>query len=375
MGTVTVIAAYSVEGVPVVFGDLLITGPSEKSMKVGVPAIGSVQDFFGDSGWAIVGLSQKVVVVRDDCVLAWAGSWLGARVAIADLRALNSEAPLTAEIVGAFLSTHEDVVRHGTAFVGWVHEKQNKRFGQFRHDAEVLEAGPMGRMSLQGSGASAIKEFVRLRGAMAREVSGDANPVVLAATTALSMAGMLLRAELHGGDAAPTLRHSFGGGYEVATFSNGKFTKLGDLTFLVWSAFATEEGVSLSAPQFIYKQTYLDDVLLVRSARMAANREGIIELVDEQYHLVNPMYETDTKVTIERAKEVSYDSPLLCHCFVVTSSSDSGHSLYTRIQRTSTSAPAIKMQDSKSKLVVSVHRSFLEEVVSSIRKRFAAGSR
>lgn len=371
----TVIAAYSVESFPVVFGDLLITGPSRTTRNVGVPAIGSVGDFFGDSGWAILGLRQKVVIVRDDCVLAWAGSWLGARVAIADLKALSSEEPWTAEMVENFLSSHEDVARHETAFVGWVHEKKNNRFVQFRHGAEILEAGPMGQMSLQGSGASAIKDFVRRRGSMDRKVTGGADPAVLAATSALSMASIFLRAELHGGDAAPTLRNSFGGGYEVATFSAGKFVKVSDFTFLVWSAVVTDQGVRLSAPHLVVKQTYFDDVLLIRSARMAASSEGVIELVEEQCHLVSPMYESATKVAREQALAVPYDSSVLCHCFVVTSSTTSGHSLFTRIQRTSESSPAIKITDMKGKLVIAVNRTFVQELVVSIQEKFAPGAR
>ena len=45
--SMTVIAAFSVSNFPVLFGDLLLTGPSVSERRVAVPAQGEVQDFFG----------------------------------------------------------------------------------------------------------------------------------------------------------------------------------------------------------------------------------------------------------------------------------------------------------------------------------------
>lgn len=136
----TAIAAFSVDRCPVVFGDLLLTGPRESSRQVAVPAIGDVHDFFGGSGWSILGLEQKVVLINQHCVLAWAGSWLGASVAISELRFLASTQVLTADGVRAFLAGHPDVRAQGVGFIGWVYESESGRFGRFRHDAEVVNA-------------------------------------------------------------------------------------------------------------------------------------------------------------------------------------------------------------------------------------------
>jgi hypothetical protein len=56
----TVIAAFNVQGCPVVFGDLLTTAETEPGDRiVAVPAIGDVRDFFEGSGWTVTGLAQK----------------------------------------------------------------------------------------------------------------------------------------------------------------------------------------------------------------------------------------------------------------------------------------------------------------------------
>jgi hypothetical protein len=82
------------------------------------------------------------------------------------------------------------------------------------------------------------------------------------------LGGLLLQAEFRGGDAAATLRNMFGGGYEIAFYSNGRMQKLREVTYVVWEALLTAHNVHVSLPQLLVKQTYVDDYLLVRSARV-----------------------------------------------------------------------------------------------------------
>lgn len=366
----TAIAAFSVNTCPVVFGDLLVTGETEATRAVAIPAFGDVHDFFEGSGWSILGLQQKVVLINERCVLAWSGSWLGARVAIAELRAISDSTQLTADGVRAYLAGQSDVARHGTSFVGWVHEAEGNRFGQFRHQAEVIDAGALGRMSVQGSGAYAIKELVDLLRGAQTESTGEVDAAVRAVATGLSMSSMLLRAELHGGYAAPTLRAMFGGGYEVAAFFNGRFRKAGGLTFLIWSARVTSAGVQLTLPQLILKQTYVEDTLLLLSARISSDDSKPPTLIDEQRQFVLPMYSVKTKISQRELSMVSFDSALLCHCFMVQGEMEDDLMVYTRLQQTGpTSTPAVKIQDTGCEITLSLNEAFIREVAQSLQHR------
>lgn len=368
----TVIAAFNVDSCPVVFGDLLLTGESNSTRVVAVPAVGEVQDFFENAGWSILGLRQKVVLINEHCVLAWAGSYLGARSAIDDLRSLAATSTLTRDSVHAFLAAHQDANSLGTSFVGWVHEEEYGRFGQFRHDAEVLDAGSLGLMSVQGTGADTLKELVDIWKGMQGRENGEVNSAVRAIATGFSMSSMLLSTELHGGYAAPTLRSMFGGGYEVAAFLNGRFQKVGDLTFVIWNAKVSSEGVRISLPQLIIKQTYFNDVLLLRSARVSS--EGILPptLIDEQRHVVLPMYQTEVRVPQHVLDAISLDSNLLCHCFVMQGGDEGEVMVYTRLQRTSSTAtPTIKLQDKDEHLVFGFNGEFIREVADSLWKGMA----
>lgn len=366
----TAIAAFMVDGCPVVFGDLLITGPSEEPSSIHLPAVGDASGFFEDSGWAILTLQQKVVVINDCCALAWAGSWVGARVAVAELRSFAARGALTRDSVEEFLSTQVDVQKHGTSFVGWVHEEARQRFGQFRHRAETLEAGSFGRMSLQGSGSAAIKEFVELCGHAQMSASGAVNPAVSAIATGLSMGGALLRAELHGHHAAPTLRAMFGGGYEVAAFSNGGFRKVGDFTYVVWEARLASGGAELFGPQLLVKQAYVDDVLLLRSARVVPEG-GRLVVVDEQGHAVRPMYDVPTRPDRRHLADLSLDSPLLCHCVFARGEHDGEVALYTKVERASPSRMTIECAGSE--LRIRVRQDLWENLRQSIQEAMIRG--
>ena len=88
---------------------------------VNIPAQGDVADFFGAHGWRIVGMRQKVTLISPSCAIAWAGSYLGARIAIAKLRELAANGELTVQKVLEYLNTDEDMRQHAIQIVGWIH--------------------------------------------------------------------------------------------------------------------------------------------------------------------------------------------------------------------------------------------------------------
>ncbi|MBX8473940.1 hypothetical protein K5D38_04015 [Pseudomonas cichorii] len=360
----TAIAAFKVSGCPVVFGDLLITGETKAKQNVGLPTIGDAHEVFGDSGWAIKGLSQKVVIINNNCVLAWSGSYLAARVAISELREQGSKTSLTADGVRAFLSSHPDIMRHGVSFIGYVFEQDSLSIKQFRYDAEIYKSSMFGRMMIQGSGIGAIKEVSDIIGSVNMRETGQVDAVIKALSTGCSMAGMLLHAELKGGTSARNLHSMFGGGYEVAVFSNGAFKKVGDLTFLIWSARVTSSGTELAMPHMLVKQVYAGDKLLIRSARVE-NNNGQDVIVDEQRHIISPMYDSDEDIGIDVFSKISYNSPLLCHFFLVEGENSYIHSIYTRIQFSSTSP--IQFNEDDGRLLISFESKFLQDLSCSLQ--------
>jgi hypothetical protein len=58
-----------------------------------------------------LGLNQKVVLLGDNCVIAWAGTAVFARTVIGELRAIASKAQLSVSTVNTYLSQLDPTVK------------------------------------------------------------------------------------------------------------------------------------------------------------------------------------------------------------------------------------------------------------------------
>jgi hypothetical protein len=355
----------------VVFGDLLISGPSDKPNQVATPAGGDVTDFFGDSGWGIRGLVQKVVILSPDCAMAWSGSYVGARVAIKELREIAAHEQLTAARISSFLSSHPDLAQHSASFVGWAREPDG-RFRQFWHQANyVFETGLFGKISIAGSGSDAIKELVDLSLQGERHETGDVNPAAKAICSGLSFASMLLSAELQGGEAAPTLLNMFGGGYEVAAFFNGSFQKIPENTLLVWEARNTSSGLLIGLPRLIVKQHYYHDILLMKSAQLISSDSGAPTIKEEQLHLIGPPDRKASEKHLSIGRDIPLDSKVRCHCFCVFGEGNAIEMIYTRIQLESLESNTVTIVDEGGQIVLGFNHEFISDLSESLAKKLS----
>lgn len=331
----TVVAAFAIGGFPLLFGDLLLTGPTSGRV-VAVPAQGEVQNFFGESGWSISGLRQKVCVLSDSFAVAWAGSWLGARVAIAELRCRALAGPLSVEVATEYLASEQELKRNPAAFIGLTYS--DGYLHQFHFGAEELHTPSLGLAYVSGSGANAIHEFAALLQSMDSAATGGPTVGNQAVASALSLGGMLLQSEFRGRDAAATLRSMFGGGYEIAYFSGDRMQKLPEITYVVWEAQIDESHVRVSHPQLLIRQTYSNDYLLVKSARIESSAaDPTPRIVDEQGHVIGPMFEAPPFADLPSLQSMSLQSRLLCHCILVHRRG-MPVGLYTRVQQYSASS-------------------------------------
>lgn len=63
-----------------------------------------------------------------------------------------------------------------------------------------------------------------------------------------------------------SLPRYYGGGYELAAFIGGQFTKIDDVAWAFWYAeTGTPQGIRLHLPHAYMKAAYKEDVMLIRS--------------------------------------------------------------------------------------------------------------
>jgi len=100
----TLIAAFSCEGVPIILGDVVVSGPERTGATVGVPTVDELTNVFpAGSSYSITGTCQKVAVLSDDLVVAWAGNVIAAKTLIEELRARLRAGRMTLDSLNAFL--------------------------------------------------------------------------------------------------------------------------------------------------------------------------------------------------------------------------------------------------------------------------------
>lgn len=310
----TLIATFTVDGFPMVFGDLLLTGPNQPDRAVAIPAQGEVQEFFGTCGWGISGLTQKLNLVSENCVIAWAGSWIGAKIAISGLKELAQSTVLTPANILKFLESEADLRQHEAGFVGLVHD--GNALHQFQHKAEQFHSGSLGNAYICGTGAVAFQEFSQFFDKLGIRATPSVNKAIMGVSLSLMLGGWLLQLEHRGGTQAHSLLNMFGAGYEIAFFSDGRIQKLPDVTYLLWEARVVNQEVMLSLPKLIVRQTYSGDYLLVASA-MLSDQDGTPTIANEQRHVISPMFDTAKMPTADELRSVSLQSRLLSHSIVV----------------------------------------------------------
>jgi hypothetical protein len=301
----------------VVVGDLLLSGNERTGIVPTIPMLGDVTEVFPiGSGYSIVGLRQKVNVIAENCAIAWAGSQLGARIVIKELRALSLEKPLTyVTIKNYFDNLSADVLNLGISFVGWIYD--GKGFNQFAFDYQRTTTPLFGEMCVAGTGAQPFCDLAMMLPANLPSQGREATALEKAISASLMAFGMMLQSEAL---TQQNLLQFFGGGYEIAAFYKDKFQKIGDICFVFWMAQYGHSRINLGAPFLALKQDYFEDILLIRTARINSGQDDTHPLnIDESLHAVSPVYRAAPEDIYEKIKAMDMLSRFTCHCILVQS--------------------------------------------------------
>lgn len=364
----TIIAAYQVDGRPALLGDLLITGSTEgNAPRVAVPAAGDVHEFFGDSGWAVLGLYQKVALLGRHCAVAWAGDWLGARLAISHLKELSATRPLTRHEIWDYLHSDADVRKFNLSLVGLIREGND--WYLFHSQGEEIESGYLGPMYIAGSGSVVLRSIARN---VTNEDTWSKGPNESASIKAImksfSLAGFLLQMEYRGGNIATTIMNMFGGGYEIAYVANNEVRKVDEITYVFWEADLRSKPARLSFPQLAIKTKYLDDHLFIRSVLLdyeAGDAEQQAE--SEQQHLIRPIFRSSINRNPEEFSSIPLHSPLFCHCaFIHVDERHMG--VMTSLHGDSPSNPNLKFEREDGHTVLHLPDGFEKEFFEAIQR-------
>jgi hypothetical protein len=160
---------------------------------------------------------------------------------------------------------------------------------------------------------------------------------------------------------AQSLSLYFGGGYEIATWVNGRFVKLPEATFLYWDARRDGTKISLNLKQVV-KYKYVEDFLLIRTAvfeRRAAQEYKL--RVTHRVNIVPPV----NKWISQFPRNVAlppFQSDWLCNYFVQVPRT--GEPVFCHVHRIGnvSGSPLLFSEDAQS-LTVGVKNDFFESLI------------
>jgi hypothetical protein len=160
-GQMTSIAGFSIEKRPVLIGDLMLSGPELSQRSLSIPTIGDSRNVFPEgSGTVLTGLIQKVNVLSDNFMIAWAGRAFVARTVIRELNELASREPLNLQKLDQFLECFRQSKDGNNAqFIGCL--RDSSKIISFGLGGTCFDTPRWGQVRTAGSGGEDIQSLFR----------------------------------------------------------------------------------------------------------------------------------------------------------------------------------------------------------------------
>lgn len=344
----TLIATIGVETYPAIFGGLVVPETSQAGSERTIP-----------------GTEQKIVLLGDHCVVAWDGDVEVARGVVSELRALASKAPLSTDLITAYLSHLDPATKDEFSLVGWA--KESSVFHQFWYRADIAQSAMFGRISAGGSAAAAFATLASQISGGSENIGGEAQRGLdRAISSMLSATSLLLQAELSSAGDLPRLADD---GCEIATFVGDRFAKLGDVTFVFWKVEPVDGEVLLSGPDLIVKQDYAGESLLLHALRIRPGKaKADPTVVEEVKHVIPPFGAIVDEAEPADISWPGMDATFTCH--MVVARSPNNLVVFNQVEYSQSRTPrSIRFSfDNNQKNPFRVNQKFCAELLQNVRE-------
>ncbi len=278
----TLIAKFSVNGVPLLVGDVLVSSDAITGRETTLPLVGDINKVIADHGLRFeVGFKQKVNLIGERLAVAWSGPMMQAERALRALSAISTRNNPTSDDIRRALEAIDNEAIDRLCLIGLLHRDTVGTDVEVHHFAmgiQPIEQAGLGRVFAAGTGRAA---FLALLQKSDWTNSGSGNHYQVAH----ALLGGLTNEEYRTGR---TIMDRWGGGFEAITFQEGRFEKIGDVLHTFWRLNQTSNDPIGLLPMF-YKTAYLRDALIVRSARFDEVGMRTFALTSTDLVLVPPL--------------------------------------------------------------------------------------
>ena len=314
----TMTATFSPESYPILMGDVLISGPEIPGKQIHIPTIGSIDSVFPEgSGFTVIGLRQKLCILNDILAVGWSGTLVAAQTIIKQLMRASAERNFTLDDVMRFWEHEADkTCKENVSIIGLI--KNGDLINSFGFNYLNLHSERFGNVILSGSGSHAMADSLARLGP-SPEYPPNINVLEKAVATALTIATDMLGQELI---SPQGLLNYFGGGIELISLVKGRFTKIGDITYLFWYVNEdNEHNITFSLPETALKFAYYEDILLVRKAEFKAGGKILqLKCDDNRVYIIESILQHFDGSKVKNLPIPSFNSRWTCHYVVIRKS-------------------------------------------------------
>lgn len=320
----TLIARARFGSVPIYFGDLLLSKEGDNARPVNIPAADDINALLSASrSRSVSGICQKLNMISDRLIVAWAGNFVHARAAIREIADLERAGELCRGNIRVVLDRIPLSEKNDISLVGSVCSPESGSdrvlIEHFNYRANK-HTDTEQEIVISGSGEGAFMEI------LPQTISQEPPPIdehkrfFWAENIGLVMAAELIGHEITIGS---NLLDWWGGGIEVATYENGKFVKHGNVLHTFWhqNLSKSNDGIHLD-PKFI-KYDYFHDALVIQKFECDFTGEGKVSVTAHDYRVYTPLLKS--RHDYEFASFPWYDLGYqTLHCYVIVDGDQTG---------------------------------------------------
>ena len=308
----TLIVSSLAGNCPLLLGDLLLSvhePPLRKEINLPIQDVHIV----GDLDYTITGFAQKTCLVTPNLAVGWSGTKIVAKTIILEMvQCFTSGRPTTFDELGKFFFDLDFPEANDVQMVGLVLEKKNF-VRDFHWNARTHKSLLLGEIQLAGSGSDHFLQV--LHNCDTPLITMGSPPEFVSAVGKLLMvACSVLGGEMN---TRENLLHFYGGALEIVYFNQGRFEKLGNVTYVFWAVNVVAPDKLEIAAQVAVNCSYYKDILILLRISFRENvtpREGL------EVFVVGPIHRNVDKTEIENLKRTTLpdlNSGFLCHYFAI----------------------------------------------------------
>jgi len=271
----TLIMGYTYGDHPVLLGDVLLSRDGESEQIFDLPTYTDINNqMVGKVEAHVTGMRQKVNILSDKLIVAWAGNQAQARLALRDLKELVDSGSISADTVRQCIASIPPEDSWDLSLIGLYRDKTVTSY--FLKSVTKFDFQPLSNVFMAGSGTNTMANLLdRAAVPSLGDLEEDARaPFAVAGLTALWLAAQATGIEALSGT---NLLERWGGAIEIASFDRGAAFKIPNILYSFWEC-KEEDGKKINTlrmlPYFI-KNEYQGQHLVTRTLQGTGNANAL----------------------------------------------------------------------------------------------------